>query len=534
MKKIISLLLVALLAFSLSTAVFAADITIENGVNGETYNVYKIFDATTSDANGNGEVEENEPVAYSIDSDSTAGAPIWAVLTNGLTADANGVYTNSTYGLKFVPSVSDATVYVVYSTMTDGQAAALAAALKSSISTLTNAKVGEIAYSSTNPVSNTLTGVGTGYYFVNSSLGSLCSLATEDSEQTIEEKNSAPKLTKLEMDSNADTLAAASITASAASMQIGDTIWYKIVVTDGKGTDKDIVVYDVMSPGLTLDANSFTVSKKVGTAAETPVDSGSTTWAYAALTTVPTGFATGSSGFTVTINADLVASLDENDTVTIIFRAKMDQDAVAGTKETNTAWLEYSAQTGTQASVTALTYKFDVLKYDGSDEDKKQLAGAVFELRDGDEVVKLIKVSDTEYRVADATEISGTASSHKAADGTLATITAGPAVLVSDFVTVKNSNIVIKGVDKDSGDGTTPQAHNYTLVEIMAPEGYNLMSSATAVTLGDTALVVEIPNQAGTILPSTGGIGTTIFYILGGILAVGAAVILIARKRVSE
>ena len=531
MKKIISMLLVALLAFSLSTAVFAADITIDGGLTGETYDVYKIFDATSSDTNNDGKIDKNDAVAYSIDSDSTAGAPIWAVLTNGLTADANRVYTNSTYGLKFVPSVSDDTVYVVYSTMTDDQAAALAAALKSSISTLTNAKVGSITIEESG--TNKLT-VGTGYYFGNSSLGSLCSLATENSEQTIEEKNSAPTLTKLEMDSNADTLAAASITASAASMQIGDTVWYKIVVTDGKGTDKDIVVYDVMSPGLTLDANSFTVSKKVGTAAETPVDSGSTTWAYAALTTVPTGFATGSSGFTVTINADLVASLDENDTVTIIFRAKMDQDAVAGTNETNTAWLEYSAQTGTQASVTALTYKFDVLKYDGSDEDKKQLAGAVFELRDGDEVVKLIKVSDTEYRVADATEISGTASSHKAADGTLATITAGPAVLVSDFVTVKNSNIVIKGVDKDSGDGTTPQVHNYTLVEIMAPEGYNLMSSATAVTLGDTALVVEIPNQAGTILPSTGGIGTTIFYILGGIFAVGAAVILIARKRVSE
>ena len=534
MKKIISMLLVALLAFSLSTAVFAADITIENGANGETYYVYKVFDATTSDANGNGVVEENEPVAYSIDSDSTAGAPIWALLTNGLTADANGVYTNSIYGLKFVPSVSDATVYVVYSTMTDDQAAALAAALKSSISTLTNAKVGEITYSSTNPDSNTLTGVGTGYYFVNSSLGSLCSLATEDSEQTIEEKNSAPTLTKLEMDSNADTLAAASITASAASMQIGDTIWYKIVVTDGKGTDKDIVVYDVMSPGLTLDANSFTVSKKVGTAAETPVDSGSTTWAYAALTTVPTGFATGSSGFTVTINADLVASLDENDTVTIIFRAKMDQDAVAGTKETNTAWLTYSEQESAQVPVTALTYKFEVLKYNADDTNKAQLPGAVFELRDGDTVVKLIKVSDTEYRVADADEVGGTASSHKPTTGT----TPAPVAidsLVSDFVTVASDNIVITGVDVDSGNGTAPKAHNYRLVEIMAPEGFNLMSEAVTVTVAaENNLVVEVPNQAGTILPSTGGIGTTIFYILGGIFAVGAAVILIARKRVSE
>ena len=48
------------------------------------------------------------------------------------------------------------------------------------------------------------------------------------------------------------------------------------------------------------------------------------------------------------------------------------------------------------------------------------------------------------------------------------------------------------------------------------------------------ATPVLVINHAGTELPSTGGIGTTIFYVLGGILAVGAAVVLIARKRVSE
>ena len=532
MKKIVSLLLVVLLAITLSTAVFAADITIDGGLTGETYDVYKIFDATSSDTNNDGKIDENDAVAYSIDSDSTEGAPVWSFFTSGLTA-VNGVYTNSTYGLTFTPSASDTTVYFVSSTMDDTKAAKLAEDLKASISTLTNAKVGSITIEESG--TNKLT-VGTGYYFVNSSLGSLCSLATENSEQKIEEKNSIPTLTKTEMDSNAASITAAQITASTANMQVGDTVWYKIVVTDGKGTDKDLIVHDLMSPGLTLVENSIIVTKTVvvdETETTTQITSGSTTWSYGA-ESAPTGSAEGTTAFAVTIKGGVVATVGENETITIVYCAKMNKNAVPGTNETNTAWLEYSAQTGTQASVTALTYKFDVLKYDGSDEDKKQLAGAVFELRDGDEVVKLIKVSDTEYRVADATEISGTASSHKAADGTLATITAGPAVLVSDFVTVKNSNIVIKGVDKDSGDGTTPQVHNYTLVEIMAPEGYNLMSSATAVTLGDTALVVEIPNQAGTILPSTGGIGTTIFYILGGIFAVGAAVILIARKRVSE
>ena len=44
----------------------------------------------------------------------------------------------------------------------------------------------------------------------------------------------------------------------------------------------------------------------------------------------------------------------------------------------------------------------------------------------------------------------------------------------------------------------------------------------------------EIINQKGSTLPSTGGIGTTIFYVAGGILVAGAGVTLIAKKRMSK
>ena len=51
--------------------------------------------------------------------------------------------------------------------------------------------------------------------------------------------------------------------------------------------------------------------------------------------------------------------------------------------------------------------------------------------------------------------------------------------------------------------------------------------------VADGSLTAEIENKEGTALPSTGGIGTTIFYVLGAILVVGAGVVLVTRRRMS-
>ena len=82
----------------------------------------------------------------------------------------------------------------------------------------------------------------------------------------------------------------------------------------------------------------------------------------------------------------------------------------------------------------------------------------------------------------------------------------------------------------------------YTLVEIEAPEGYNLLENGEEFDLNapeegnDTLTMVygsTISNNKGTLLPSTGGIGTTIFYVVGGVLVVVAGILLITKKRMS-
>lgn len=83
-------------------------------------------------------------------------------------------------------------------------------------------------------------------------------------------------------------------------------------------------------------------------------------------------------------------------------------------------------------------------------------------------------------------------------------------------------------------------AKTYYLEETVAPAGYNILTARQAVTISsdaddhtngiqnDTTAVI---NNAGALLPSTGGMGTTLFYVIGGLLVVCAAVLLVTRKR---
>lgn len=80
----------------------------------------------------------------------------------------------------------------------------------------------------------------------------------------------------------------------------------------------------------------------------------------------------------------------------------------------------------------------------------------------------------------------------------------------------------------------------YYLKETKAPKGYNLLKDAIAITIDTNGKItinegevtqVDVQNNAGSLLPSTGGMGTTIFYIAGALLVLISGVVLIAKKR---
>ena len=447
MKKLISLILALALVMGLAVSASAATIAVQDVVDGETYTAYKILNYTHS---GN---------AYSYYLTSEEYTSIGSVL--------------ETAGFKFTAS-ADGTQYFVNNA--GAFDAATAATTLSSVN-LDNA-LGK--YTATGASgSATFTNLTTGYYFVTSTTGSLCALHSDTDIATAVEKNTLPTIDKTEKLKSENNYVNGPIDAN-----IGDTVNYRIVITDGTGTNNAITMTDTMSAGLTYTAGSLKIN---GTAVADDADTDD--WKVTV------------SGQTITIvfKAAYVTSQDKDATITVTYDATVNNSATvdSNTANSNSVTMTYSAQSITDVVYVA-TYDFLLKKTDGTN----YLPGAGFKLYDAETDGNLIKVGkdDTGYYV-DATE--------------------------DEEIMVDSANGVnIRGL----APGT------YYLEETTVPAGYNKLAERQAVTIttGATAAVeVTVENSAGSALPSTGGIGTTLFYVIGGLLMAGAAVLLITKKRMA-
>lgn len=298
-----------------------------------------------------------------------------------------------------------------------------------------------------------------------------------------------------------------------ASAQVGKKVTFKVTskVPDMTGkTEYHFKLKDTLSKGLTMKDDDF-LSVTIGN--EAPLEKGK----YE-VKLVPNN-QNGTTALEVTIK-DFINYRDKaGSNIVFEYQAEVNKDAVIVDKVKNSANVEFGNDPNQMDSsqpdeVKVYTHTLTIKKVDGKD-NKISLAGAKFELYEGSpaqgDAIKLVKESanngNNEYHVADSTE------------QTTATTT---------VVSPANGTIVIKGL----------KAGKYTLKETKAPAGYNkggditITITADSVDQGESVIVtgnsIEVKNNSGIQLPSTGGMGTIIF-VAAGVCVVGF-LILTSRK----
>ena len=318
--------------------------------------------------------------------------------------------------------------------------------------------------------------VDPGYYYITSTAGKNVVIQTLK-EVEIDEKNTFPTVTK-------------DIDSADANAQIGDEINYTMTVHVPETVNDEIVLTDSMTEGLTF--------KSIDS-----VKSGSDDVAYVLDPATAAEITANNNTFTITFSAETVKA-NQGKTITITYTAILNNKAVVGTPETNTVVLDYGEHyTSKEKTADTNTYSFDFDKVDGDDHDVK-LPGAEFELHREGVALELVELeAGKTYRIATSEDTTKTTK-----------------------ITTNGTTVTINGLDTDV---------TYELLETKAPTGYNKLPSAVEVKAKDNAFAhQDIENKKGAVLPSTGGIGTTIFYVVGGILVVGAAVILISKRRMND
>ena len=476
-KKLFSLALALIMALALAVPAMAASITIDNTNPGETYTAYKLFDVTTATD------EEGAVVSYSYYTENDA---LVAILEEiGLTFDTSA--DGETYYVKTEKQLDDTWVF----TTGDGTMTAAELAKKLSSKTTELDTAGVTKKSATVPEeanSVTIDGVDAGYYFVTSTLGTLCFLNTSADAVTIVEKNEEPTVDKkIEEDLSENTV------------EVGDILPFTITITAQPGADSYILT-DTMSAGLTMRG------EPVVKAGEVLLTDGNQ-YTYA-----PTD-----NGFTITFAQNYLDTITEETTITVTYSAMVNEEAVVGTDPiTNEAVLDYGDESSTTSTTKTYVYDFNVSKIDAAT--REALAGAEFELyaqETGGTPIALVEVSDGVYRIATDAEIAVEGD----ANNTTTTIQM-----------TSEGKATIKGL----------AGKDYWLEETKAPGGYNMLDARQKVTFAGDELAtsdfgdVTVENNKGTQLPSTGGMGTTIFYVVGGVLMAGAAVLLVTKKKMSR
>ncbi len=537
-KKLASILLAMVMVLGMTMTTFAqtkalepadadgAEITIKNPAKGETYTLHKLFDATVRGDN----------IAYQ--------GTVPDALSAFFEADDNG-YISPTDAI----AVKDANGKITGTKMTDG--------LKAALEAWALADTGVVSGVSNGDSDLVFTGLPYGYYVVTTTHESDATGKPPVAKAAITVTSTQPDAEIVDKNVNTPT---AVKTVEKESYSIGDTVKYTGTfdttnyIGEGENSKQvvDYVIQDTLPEYL---ANAKVTKITIGKTATDPgtviegkanltnyqfgeVTVGTTTYKKAILIPWATLAADGTYTNTYAQGAQIVieyeatltstTNINAADTNTISIRPVVVDDNSTEKKPWDKKW-ENKAEIKTYAAAIKKV-----------DESGNPLAGATFTIKgltvtagetgvytvvsyDPNSTTESAELStDAEgklYIIGLASDVKLTVTEFKAPDGynkLLESKELLPQILTEEiFVTSgekhydKDGNLV-----SESSTATTSKTVEKNLTEL-------------------DVNALEIVNQRGTLLPSTGGIGTTIFYVVGGILVVAAGILLVTKKRMS-
>lgn len=495
MKKLFALLVAVVMVFAMTTVASAAatgSITVSNAAIGERYTIVKLFDATAT-GNADGSIYYTGTIPTEL-------------------ADYFETKNTNDEGNAVDP-------YIVAKKDLDLENSATIEAFKAWAN---DQDTGTTRVAEGNTV--TFSGLDYGYYIVVSSMGAAVTIDSTNPDATVYDKNSnSPILTK---------------TVDDANVYIGQTVTYTLTVKTvnviGRGEDSEIVTKyvikdtlpdwldDVTVTDIKIDGNAQTVQQFD---TDKKIEIG---WADKGTDTYTSKYMNG-----VKIEITYTAKVTE--------KATVDGD---GNKNTMEVTLESTPGDDSpdpwnerwETSTRIYTYAAMIKKVDEND---TALAGATFAIKgltvSGDNGLYVVTAYDETESATNGTTMK----------------------------TDANGKLIIKGIPSDV---------TFKLTEMKAPDGYNKLTgpvNLNAQTINETVTTssttiyydangeetttetdnskttiiyntkldknpIKVVNHSGSELPSTGGIGTTIFYVVGGLLVVGAAIVLISKKRMSK
>ncbi len=399
-----------------------------------------------------------------------------------------------------------------------------------------------------------------GYFLIDSTNGTLLQLTTADPDTEIKNKNQAPEvektISKIDKVNVTDTN-----TGNTTTVAVGSVVTFTPTITVYPGA-KGIVYHDIMDSAFKLDSASVTV--KMGDTTLTEGQDYTFSEVEACTNKNPFAGCTFEIKFEDSVFAEVTN--DAGEKIEISYQAEVTANVPAdGNPLDNVGKLVFGDnQTSSEtppSETDSYTFTIPVFKYalpvgsDGTAGDPLPLAGAVFQLKPAGESGVEPDESVSAYPFlklqADGNDYLYFPEGTELPEGY-----AGDGNAVAEITTDTTGKFNLKGLS----------AGVYYLYETKAPDAYNALTAPLKVeidyevdesTKKATPIItvsqkdkdgnyqpiqavdqenpneVGVLNQSGTLLPETGGIGTTIFYVVGGCLCVGAVVLLVTKRRMN-